>query len=72
MTLVGIAVGVAAAEGDRGGGVRPHAEGRMVLCIPAIDPPIMLALAAQVAFGLCVGPRFPHDALVWVSSTSPP
>ena len=41
----------------------------MNLCIPATDPPMMLAL---VAFGLCVGPRFPHAMLVWESSTSPP
>ncbi len=54
MTLEGVAVDVAVA---------------LVLCIPAIDPPMMLA---RVAFGLCVGPRFLHDALVWVSSTSPP
>ena len=52
-----------------GGGLRPHAEGRMDLCIPATDPPMMLAL---VAFGLCVGTRFPHVRLVWESSTSPP
>ena len=52
-----------------GGGVRLHAKGRMDLCIPATDPPMMLAL---VAFGLCVGPRFPHLMLVWESSTSPP
>jgi hypothetical protein len=53
MTPVGVAVAAVAAEGAGGGGVRPHAEGRMVLCIPATDPPIMLA---RVAFGLCVGP----------------
>jgi hypothetical protein len=69
MTLEGVAVEVAAAGGNGGGGVRPHAEGRMVLCIPAINPPMLLA---RVAFGLCVRPRFLHDALVWVSSTSPP
>ena len=69
MTLGGVAVDVAVAGGDGGVGVWPHAEGRMVLCIPVINPPIMLA---RVAFGLCVGPRFLHDALVWVSSTSPP
>ena len=39
----------------------------MDLCIPATDPPMMLAL---VAFGLCVGPRFPQVMLVWESSTS--
>ena len=70
MTLLGIAVGIAAAGGD---GWREEygrmLEGRMVLCIPAIDLPIMLA---WVAFGLCVGPRFPHNALVWVLSMSPP
>ena len=69
MTLVGDVVGVAAAGGNGGGGVRPHAEERMVLCIPAIDPPIMLV---RVAFGLCVGLRLSHDALVWVSSMFPP
>ncbi len=71
MTLVGIAGGIAADGGNGGGGrVWPHAKGRMVFCIPAIDPPIMLA---RVAFGLCVlGPQFPQDALVWVSSMSPP
>jgi hypothetical protein len=69
MTLVGVAVVAATAGGARGGGVRPHAKGRMVLCIPATDPPIMLA---RVAFGLCVGLRFPHVMLVWVSSMSPP
>jgi hypothetical protein len=53
MTPVGVAVAAVAAEGAGGGGVRPHAKGRMVLCIPATDPPIMLA---RVAFGLCVGP----------------
>jgi len=54
MTLVEVAVGTAAAGGDGGGGgVRPHAEGRVDLCIPAIDPPMMLA---RVAFGLCVSP----------------
>jgi len=52
---------VAAAEDDRGGGVWPHAKGGMVLCIPAINPPMMLV---RVAFGLCVGPRFLHNALV--------
>jgi hypothetical protein len=62
MTPVGVAVGAAAAGGDRGGeGVRPHAEGRMDLCIPAIDPPMMMA---RVAFGLCVGPQVPHVMLV--------
>ena len=70
MPLVGVAVDAAAAGGNGGGGgVQPHAEGRMVLCISAIDPPMMFA---QVAFMLCVGPQFPHNALVWVSSTSPP
>ena len=41
----------------------------MDLCIPVIDPLMMLA---RVAFGLCMGPRFPHVMLVWESSTLPP
>ena len=49
--------------------VRPAAEGRMDLCIPAADPPIMLA---RVAYLLCVGPGRPQVLLVWASSTSPP
>ncbi len=62
MTSVEVAVGAAAAGGEGGGGgLRPRAEGRMDLCIPAIDPPMMLA---RVAFGLCVGPRCPHVMLV--------
>ena len=70
MTLEGVAVEVAAAGGNGGGGgLWPGEDGRMVLCIPAINPPMLLA---RVAFGLCVRPRFLHDALVWVSSTSPP
>jgi hypothetical protein len=52
-----------------GGGVRPVAEGRIVLFIPAGKLPIMLA---RVAFGLWMGPRLLHIALVWPSLTSPP
>jgi hypothetical protein len=51
------------------GGARPEAEGRMVLCVPAVDPPMVLA---QVAWGLCIGPGLVHVVLVWLSSTSPP
>jgi hypothetical protein len=49
--------------------MRLHVEGRMVLCMPAINLPIMLV---RVTLGLCVEPRFPHVALVWVSSRFPP
>ena len=44
-------------------------QGKDGLCIPAIDPPMMLA---RVEFGLCVGPQFPHVMLVWELLTSPP
>ncbi len=43
------------------GGVQPKVDGKMVLCIPATDPPMMLA---RVALGLCMGPDLPHVALV--------
>ncbi len=56
------------ATGGGGGGLRPRANGRMVLCIPAVKPPMMLA---RLAFGLWVRLRLPHVALVWVSSTLP-
>ncbi len=70
MHLVGIAVGVAAAGGNGGGGgLQPRANGRMVLRIPAVKPPMMLA---RLALGLWVGLRLPNIALVWASSTLPP
>jgi hypothetical protein len=70
MTLVGIAVGTAAAGGNNWGGeVQPRTDGRMVLCIPATNPPMMLA---RVALGLCARCQYPHVALVCQSSTSPP
>jgi hypothetical protein len=50
------------------GGARPEAEGRMVLCIPTIDPPMVLV---RVAWGLCIGPGLAYVALVWLSSRSP-
>ena len=49
--------------------VRPAAEGRMDLCIPAADPPIMLA---RVAYLLCVDKGCSQVSLVWALSTSPP
>ncbi len=51
------------------GGARPEAEGRMDLCIPAVDPPMVLA---WVAWGLCIGPGLAHMALVWLLSTLHP
>ncbi len=50
------------------GGARPEAEGRMVLCIPAIDLPMVLA---RVAWGLCIGPGLAHMALVWCHQLHP-
>jgi hypothetical protein len=40
------------AHGGRGG-MRPEAQGRIVLCRPAVLPPIVFVL---IAFGLCNGP----------------
>ncbi len=51
-----------------GGPVRPAAEGMMDLCIPATDPPIMLA---RVPYRLCIGLGLGHVLLVWVSLTLP-
>ena len=39
------------------------------MCIPATDPPIMLA---RVPYLLCVGPGRLQVLLVWASSTLPP
>jgi hypothetical protein len=43
------------------GGVWPEAEGKLVLCIPETDLPMMLV---WLALGLCIGPGLPHVALV--------
>ncbi len=66
MTLVGIAVGVAAAGGEGGGGVRPHAEGRTVLCIPAIDPPITHHVGTGCIWVVCWAPILARYARVGV------
>jgi hypothetical protein len=50
-------------------GAWPEADGRIVLCIPAIKPFIVLA---RVACQLCMGPGLPHVALVCESLTLPP
>ncbi len=51
------------------GGAWPEAEGKMVLFIPAIDRPMVLA---WVVWGLCIGPGLAHLALVLLLSTLPP
>ena len=43
------------------GGVRPDVEGKMVLCIPATDPPMMLL---RLVLGLCIGPGLTHVTLM--------
>ncbi len=51
------------------GGVWLHAEGKIVTCILATDPPMMLV---RLVLGLCIVPGLPHVALVRVLSTSSP
>ncbi len=43
------------------GGVWLEAKGKMVLCIPVTDPPMMVV---QLALELCIGPGLPHVVLV--------
>jgi hypothetical protein len=50
-------------------GTHPAAKGKMVFCILVIDLPIIMA---RLAFGLCLGPGFPHVVLVWLLSISLP
>jgi hypothetical protein len=54
-------VGAGARGGCMAGGTRPEAEGRIVLCRPAMLPPIVFNL---VAFRMCDGPGLWHDMLV--------
>ena len=52
-----------------GGGTRPDADGRMVLCIPPLEPPIVFCL---VALRLWASPGLAQVMLLCMSSMSPP